>query len=131
VKCNLLTSNSKGLEYDIYQVCPKCCLIVAFFIFFCANTFLKMFHFIVACKSPRPPFKNSWTSACGVYIYMHIQWNLICTSMSLTLLPHQVHIWNWWLCKVLDLYTLRLGNLSHDYDYPKCALQEKNPCQNP
>jgi len=66
MKCNLLTSNNKGMEYDIYQICLSWCLIVVIFIFFCASAFLKTFHSIGVCKSPHSPSKNSWTCPCGI-----------------------------------------------------------------
>jgi hypothetical protein len=66
VKCNIITSNDKGMEYDIYQVCPRWCLIVEFLIFFCTCTFSKLFHSIGVCKSPHSSSKNSWTHAYDI-----------------------------------------------------------------
>ncbi len=72
MKWNLLTSSNKGMEYDIYQICPRWCLIVAFFFSFpfCANTLLKIFHSTRVCKSPRSLSRNSWTCACGIYAHL-------------------------------------------------------------
>ncbi len=69
MKCNILTSNDKGMEYDIYQVCPRWCLIVELLIFFCMGTFSKMFHSTRVCKSLHSPSKNSWTRACDIYAH--------------------------------------------------------------
>jgi hypothetical protein len=69
VKCNIVTSNDKGMEYDIYQVCPRWCLIVKFLIFFCTCTFSKMFHSTEVCKSPHSSLKISWTHACDICVH--------------------------------------------------------------
>jgi hypothetical protein len=84
-----LTSNNKGIEYDIYEIWPRWCLIVTFFIFFCVGTFFKMFHSTRVCKSSCSCSKNSWTHACS---YIQIQWRS-CLSLhvihpSSTLSPH-------------------------------------------
>jgi hypothetical protein len=77
----LLISNNKGMGNDIYQVCPRWCLIVAFFIFFYVDTFLKIFHLTRVCKSPCSPSKNSWICACGIYAHsMEILFVLPCHS---------------------------------------------------
>jgi hypothetical protein len=70
------------MEYDIYQVCPRWCLIVVFFIMFCVGTFLKMFLSIRECKSPHSPSKNSWTHPCGIGEHsMEILFVLPCHSL--------------------------------------------------
>jgi hypothetical protein len=77
MKFNLLISNNIGTGYDIYQVCPRWCLIVAFYV----TTLLKMFHSTRVCKSPHSPSKNSWICACGIYAHsMEILFVLPCHS---------------------------------------------------
>jgi hypothetical protein len=64
----LLTTSNKGMEYDIYQIRPRWCLMVAIFLFFLGvNAFLKIFHSTRVCKSPHSLSRNSWTCACGIY----------------------------------------------------------------
>ncbi len=69
MECNLLISNNKGMGYDIYQICPRWCLIGAFLKFFYVDIFLKMFDSLGVCKSPCSPSKNSWICACGLYAH--------------------------------------------------------------
>jgi len=107
------------------KVVPNCCI---FYILLCGHIFENVpFYLGMQITSFT---SQEFMNKCMWYICT-FNGDLVCASMLFTLLPHQVHIWKWWLCKVFDLYTLRLGSSSHDYDYPKCALQEKNPCQNP
>jgi hypothetical protein len=127
LKCNILTSNDYGMEYDIYQVCPRWCLIVEFSISFCMGDIFKNVPFTRVCKWPHSPSKNSWT--CAYDIYAHSMESLFVPPYHISFFHTNPH---------LKMATLRgFGPLYFEiwefvpwHDFPKFALQEKNPCQN-
>jgi hypothetical protein len=106
---------SQTIRYGIWhlpsmpKMVPNCCV---FYIILCGHIFKNVpFYWGMKITSfTFQKFKNT-----SMWYRWTFNVDLVCTSMSLTFLPHEVWIWKWWFRRVLDLYNLRLGSSSHDY----------------
>jgi len=107
--CTTILVNNRQMKAipscDTYQVCPRWWWIVGFghlFVHACS----------CGCSIPLEYIGHLFTlqevlDTC-IWDVCHINGFIVWSLMAFALNPHQVHIGKWWLCGVLDLYTLAL-----------------------